>query len=334
MASSPDSLLRLVRQAQSPAKKAASIVGSDDWAYKRRLRSGTIICDLETRKPLDLLPDRSVQTVCTWLEQHREVAIMSRDRWSEYATAAQKGAPQALQVADRWHLLHNLVEHLTHLLARQHSHVRQQSAIGLQDKPQAVSAPVAQRQDQYRQIPALHQLGLAPGQIARRVGLSERTVSRWLAKLAAPHGRHAAGSASVIDPYQASVLKRWQEGCRKGSHLCQELKAQGSRGSQRAVYRSLSFLQETLLPAELAATSTAGQPAAFWAKQAVWWLIRQPEELDEQQRQALTSIRQARPEIEKAYQLAQSFRSMLRQRQGKERLDGWLQEARQSGLPE
>ena len=100
------------------------------------------------------------------------------------------------------------------------------------------------------------------------------------------------------------------------------------------MYRYLSFLQETLLPAEPAPTSTAGQPAAFSAKQAVWWLIRQPEELDEQQRQALTSIRQASPEIEKAYQLAQSFRSMLRQRQGKERLDGWLQEASQSGLRE
>lgn len=334
MPSSPDSLLRLVRQAQPPAKKAATMVGIDDWAYTRRLRYGTIICDLETRKPLDLLPDRSVQTVCTWLEQHPEVEIISRDRWSEYATAAQKGAPQALQVADRWHVLNNLVEHLTHLLARQRSQIRQQTATGLQDKPQAVSAPVAQRQDQYRQIQALHQLGLAPAQIARRVGLSERTVYRWLAKLAAPEGRHQARGASVLDPYQAYVLRRWQEGCRKGSQLCQELKAQGYRGSQRAVYRYLSFLQETLLPAEQAPTNTAAQPEAFSAKQAVWWLIRQPEELDEPQRQALAKICQVSPEIEKAYQLAQSFRSMLRLRQGNERLDGWLQEAFQSGLPE
>src|SRR5438067_339480 len=107
---SPDSLLRLVRQAEQPAEKAAKFIGIDDWAYTRRLRYGTLICDLETRRPLDLLPDRSVQTVCTWLEQHPEVEVISRDRWSEYATAAQKGAPQALQVADRWHLLNNLVE--------------------------------------------------------------------------------------------------------------------------------------------------------------------------------------------------------------------------------
>lgn len=331
---SPDSLLRLVRQAQPPAKQTAKVVGIDDWAYKRRLRYGTLICDLETSKPLDLLPDRSVQTVCTWLEQHPEVEIISRDRWSEYATAAQKGAPQAIQVADRWHLLNNLVEQLTHLLARHRSQAREQLTHVLQDASPAVSAPVAQRQDQYRQIQTLQQRGLAPASIARRVGLSERTVYRWLAQQGAPHGRHQARSASVIDPYKAYVLRRWREGCRKGSQLCQELKAQGYRGSERAVYRYLSFLQETLMPAEQASTSMVAPSEAFSAKQAVWWLIRWPEELDEQQQQALRSLCQVSPEIEKAYQLAQSFRSMLRLRQGAERLDGWLQEASQSGLPE
>ena len=103
--SSPASLLRLVRQVEPPAQPPAKSIGIDAWAYKRRVRSGTLMCDVETRRPLDLLPNRSVQTVCTWLEQHPEVEVISRDRWSEYATAAQKGAPQAVQVADRWHLL-------------------------------------------------------------------------------------------------------------------------------------------------------------------------------------------------------------------------------------
>jgi transposase len=123
MPGSPDSLLRLVRQARPLSKPSAKIIGIDDWAYKRRLRYGTLICDLETRRPLELLPDRSVQTVCTWLERHPEVEVISRDRWSEYATAAQKGAPQAIQVADRWYLLQKLVEALTHLLARNRSQV-------------------------------------------------------------------------------------------------------------------------------------------------------------------------------------------------------------------
>lgn len=331
--SSLDTLLRLVRQVEEPSRPVVKKVGIDDWAYKRGLRYGTLICDLETRRPVDLLPDRSVQTLVGWFQQHPEVELVSRDRWSEYATAAQKGAPQAVQVADRWHLLNNLVEQLTHLLARHRSQVRQRAANSLSEAPQAVSAPAAQKQDRYRQIQALHQLGLAPAHIALRVGLSERTVYRWQARQAAPYGRHQVRSTSVIDPYKAYVFKRWQEGCRKGSQLCQELKARGYRGSERAVYRYLNFLQETHVLAEQTGR-TVPQQEAFSAKQAVWLLIWQPEELDEQQQQALEGLRRVSPEIEKAYQLAQSFRSMLRQRQGNEQLDAWLQEARQSGLPE
>lgn len=347
--SSPDSLLRLVRQAEPPAKPSAKIIGIDDWAYKRHLRYGTLICDLETGSPVDLLPDRSVQTVCTWLEQHPEVEVISRDRWSEYATAAQKGAPQAIQVADRWHLLSNLVEALTHLLARHRSRVsrlaaeaedgpvlaeeRRGATIAASHSP-AITASLAGRQEQYAHMQALHQHGLQPAQIALRVGLSERTVYRWLARGGAPHRRHHSRGRSVIDPYKAYVLKRWQEGARKGSQLCQELKALGYRGSERAVYRYLSFLQATLLPAAQTTTSVAAVPEPFSAKQAVWLLIRQPEELDEHQQQELVRICQASPQIAKAYQLAQSFRGMLRQRQGEERLDGWLQEASSSDLPE
>jgi transposase len=346
---SPDSLLRLVQQAEAPAEPSAKIIGIDDWAYKRRLHYGTLICDLETRRPLDLLPDRSVQTVCTWLGQHPEVEVISRDRWSEYATAAQKGAPQAVQVADRWHLLNNLVQAVTQLLARNRRCVRQTIAKAddwqaLTEEgatptveashPQAVSASLTGRQDQYAHIQTLYQRGLSPAQIASHVGLSERTVYRWLARGTAPHRRHHSRGRSVIDPYKAYVLKRWQEGCRKGSQLCQELKTQGYRGSERAVYRYLTFLQERLLPAEQPATGRVAPLEPFSAKQAVWLLIRQPEELDEQQQQELTSLCQTSPEIERAYHLAQSFRSMLRQRQGKERLDGWLQEASSSNLPE
>jgi transposase len=198
MAVSPDSLLRLIRQAPLPSRAPATAIGLDDWAYKRRLRYGTLICDLDTGQPIELLADRSVQTVSTWLQAHPEVQLISRDRWSEYATAAQKGAPQAVQVADRFHLLANLVESLTSLLARCRAEIRQAAASDTSDlttgspKPnQAVPSPLqAQRRDQFAQVQALHQLGLTPGQIAARVGLGERTVYRWLARPQAPDWHH------------------------------------------------------------------------------------------------------------------------------------------------
>lgn len=105
---SRDTILRLVRQSHPSAQSAPHIIGLDDWARKRRLRYGTLICDLELGLPIDLLPDRSVKTVSAWLLKHPSIKVVSRDGSSEYASAIQKGAPQAVQVSDRWHLVKNL----------------------------------------------------------------------------------------------------------------------------------------------------------------------------------------------------------------------------------
>lgn len=334
---SPDSLLRLIRQQAVPARPRATHIGLDDWAYKRSLRYGTLICDLDTGEVLDLLPDRSVQTVFTWLQAHPEVELISRDRWSEYATAAQKAAPQATQVADRWHLLSNLVESLTALLARCRPEIRRTSAaLGTKPTPkpsgtnQLMAASLqAQRHDQFAQVHALSQQGLTPVQIAARVGLGERTVYRWLARQQVPDWHHRFRSASVLDPYKAYVLKRWQEGCRKGVQLLHELQAQGYRGSTRAIYRYLAFLDASL---EVTAQATPTQEP-FSAKRAVWLLIRRTGDLDAADQEQLAFLRHASDQVERAYQLAQSFTHMLRDRQG-QLLEDWLQEAASSDLPE
>src|SRR6266566_565529 len=107
---SPDTILRLVKGAELLTASAPRVVGLDDWSWKRRLRYGTLICDLESHQPIDVLSDRSVETVSAWFEKHPSVEVVSRDRSSEYAAAIKKGAPQATQVADRWHLGKNLAE--------------------------------------------------------------------------------------------------------------------------------------------------------------------------------------------------------------------------------
>jgi len=105
---SRDTILRLVRRHQLPDPPTSRIVGIDDWAWKRRQRYGSLICDLERRQPIDLLADRSVETVSAWFQAHPHVEIVSRDGSSEYASAIRKGAPHARQVSDRWHLVKNL----------------------------------------------------------------------------------------------------------------------------------------------------------------------------------------------------------------------------------
>jgi transposase len=192
MPGSPDTLLRLVKRAELPVPSSPRVVGLDDWSWKRRLRYGTLICDLERSISIDVLPDREVKTVSAWLEKHPSVEIVSRDRSSEYAAAIRKGAPQALQVADRWHIGKNLAESVTTLLARCRAEIR--CALRVQAEPSQEQEELevvreerrpprsrsvelaregrrAQKLDRYAQVVELHHQGLRAADIASRVGI-------------------------------------------------------------------------------------------------------------------------------------------------------------------
>jgi transposase len=123
MSTSPDTLLRRVRRAPCSQPTAVRVLGVDDWAWRKGQRYGTILCDLERRRPVDLLPERSSDSFASWLKAHPGVEIISRDRGDEYIKGANQGAPKAVQVADRWHLLLNLREALMRAVDRHHGHV-------------------------------------------------------------------------------------------------------------------------------------------------------------------------------------------------------------------
>ncbi len=107
---SRDTLLRTVRRHARSYEAPLRVVGVDDWAWKRGLRYGTLICDLERRRVVDLLPDRDAGTVAAWLDAHPGISIIGRDRGGGYGQAAREGAPDATQVADRWHLMEKASE--------------------------------------------------------------------------------------------------------------------------------------------------------------------------------------------------------------------------------
>lgn len=118
---SPDTLLRLISDAEARTTPTPRVLGIDDWAWRKRQRYGTILVDLERHCVVDILPDRSADTVAAWLQAHPGVEIISRDRGGIYADGARRGAPDAIQVADRFHLLRNLRETLERLLIRRHA---------------------------------------------------------------------------------------------------------------------------------------------------------------------------------------------------------------------
>ena len=113
---SPDTLLRLIRKAAEPGMTTPRVLGVDDWSKRKGRSYGTILVDLEMHRPVDLLPDRSAESFANWLKERPGVEIISRDRGVEYISGANEGAPAAIQVADRWHLLSNLRDTLKQLI--------------------------------------------------------------------------------------------------------------------------------------------------------------------------------------------------------------------------
>jgi transposase len=337
---SPATMLRRIKAASAPASERVTKVGIDDFAFRRGLKYGSILVDLETHQIIDLLPNRTVATATTWFKAHPDIKIVSRDRSTDYALAATLGAPQALQVADRWHLVRNLADALQVLLARHRPEIRLSrgeaeanmietlsavwSPFPQRSKEPARLARQVQRQDRYEHMLSFHQQGMETKEIAKQVGVSERTIRRWLMVEDFPKTRRRK-KRSRFDAYAPYVLKRWQEGCHDAGQIWQELRSLGYQNSLRMVYSFLAPLRKGFYTAE--------QTSKISSKRAVWLLIRDPKDLNDTEQEQLSLLCQVNDTINMAYRLAQDFLRLVRKRQGGG-LDAWLECASASHIPE
>jgi transposase len=352
IAITPSTLLRHLMQLPPLMARVVRVLGVDDWSWKKGRRYGTILVDLERRKIIDLLPDRSRETFAQWLREHPKVDIISRDRGTDYAAAAREAAPQARQIADRFHLVRNLADVLEQVLARCRAEIRQgqqellpELAASLlrplphpktwkQQPPQQVErkyqAHRSEREDRFQQIMALRSQGLFFAEIAKRVGMGERSIRQWV-KQGRPPLHRRPSRRSIFDPYAAYVLERWQAGVHDGQQLFEEIQAQGFKGTARLVRRFLQTLREQRRPlTDLAPTLPSER---FSARKAVWLFIREQTTLTKQEQEELTFIRQASPTAERAYGLVQDFLTMVRKREG-ERLESWIEAIQESAISE
>lgn len=275
---------------------------------RRGHRYGTIIVDLERHQPLVLLPDRQADTLVSWLLLHPSITVVSRDRAGAYAEAARRGAPQATQVADRWHLLKNLTDGLEQFFLNKR-HVLKTAVLApavpaagtgpgpsppvLRAAPSAAEVVADQRHArylaQYQRIQALAAQQIAIATIAQHVEVSRGTVYRYL-RLAEPPRRKQPGrrGSYLLAPYEAYLRTRWQEGCRNAKQLGREIQAQGYRYASTTVERFIGPWRHTLGTARSfrkAAPTAAGDkrvparpPRPYTARQAALLLTARPDQ--------------------------------------------------------
>jgi transposase len=364
---SPDTLLRLIRGAPEADLPTPTVLGVD-WAIHKGLTYGTILVDLERHRPVDLLPDRSSESLAAWLKAHPGIQVIARDRGGAYAEGARDGAPDAVQVADRWHLVDNLADVLETFLRSKGACLKAAAAArseranrkakkdgpasppadavyqGKRRHPQperwrdraeaAAAAGVARRREKYDQVRALHATGASVAQIARTVGASRMTVYKYLREGPPQRKRHSVhGRQRVLAPYEPYLLKRWEDGCRMATVLWREIRAQGFASSLTNVQRFVNELRRDGPPPEgrprTALTKAHGPPPRLVAA----LVLRRPERRTDEQCAYLKQLRTEDPAIATAVDVAEDFLVMVRRREG-ERLPAWLGTAEASGIDE
>ena len=208
---SGDTLLAHIRAAVIQASPAPRVLSVDDFAVRRGRTYGSILVDLESHRVVDLLPDRSGRTFAAWLTTHPGAEIISRDRGGEYAEAARRAAPAAIQVADRFHLLRNLRDVVLRIFKRHAKRIAQvvlpiaepQSLIRLRpDRAASRERTRREMEDRFNAIQQLAAQGMNRSAIARALGLHRHTVQKYFTLAAAPERRHTTRKTSALTPYE------------------------------------------------------------------------------------------------------------------------------------
>lgn len=246
-----------MRATPLPAPMPVQVLGVDDGSQHKGHTYGTILVDLERHIPIDLLPDRTAATLAAWLAAHPEIETLSRDRGGASADGARHGAPQARQIADRWHLLASLSSAAEEVLGRQRSALVHAARAATADDsaPSPCVAPLptptstdpsaapqrAHRLTVYDAVRALHAEGATLTSIAAQMHLDRTTVRRYMrGGLPVRPTPLAPTCPSALHPYVAYLQGRWDAGCHRADRLYADLCAQGYRGSARTLRRFLA----------------------------------------------------------------------------------------------
>ena len=329
---SRDTLIRMLGALPEPPAGLTRVLGVDDFALRRGRTYATVLVDMEAGIPVDVLADREAATLQAWLREHPGVQVICRDRGTAYAEAARDGAPDADQVADRWHLWHNLCEHTRRAVARHQDCLPGSAAAcpGQEPGTPGTGEPGHERPPpepgpglpadletiitgRHQAVHKLRAAGQTQAQAAAALGLSLQLTGRyWRARSAG--ALLAVRGSSALDPYKPYLRARWDQGFTKIAALQRETAALGYRGGYTTIYAWLSLLK-------LAAPPRPPAPPA--ARQVTGWILTDPARLDPADAAALEAIRARCPELAALAGHVTGFATILTGRHG-DRLDSWM----------
>ena len=280
-----------------------------------------------------MLPERSAESFRAWLDAHPGVEIICRDRAGCYAEGAAQGAPLATQVADRWHLWHNLAEAVERAVAG-HRSCLQDPPPDPESAPPAAQGPAspetglaARTRARHAQIHAALARGLTITEVSRTLRLDPKTAGRYATAATADEliGGARLTRPGLLGPHQAYLRQRWDDGIRSTERLHAELRDRGYRGSLRTLRRLTAQLRrDTAVPAP---------PPAPAARKVASWILTPPGDLAEDNRAALAQITARCQELKATVALVRDFADMLCHRRG-ERLEAWASRAEASPVSE
>lgn len=322
-------LLRLIDALPVPPVGTVAVLGVDDFALRRGHVYGTVLINIESSRPVDVLSDRTAESLAAWLSEHPGTQIVCRDRATAYAEAVRTAAPEAIQVADRFHLWQNLAQAVEKCVVAHRGCLAE--PVAEQAEQPTVTPPVqavdtgplttGKRAENTRQRhAAVHELydkGVGITAVSRLLGMDHKTVLRYARaataeELLAPPRSHYG----PLRRYQAYLNQRWNEGCTDSSRLFTEIQAMGYRGSSRTVRRWLEPLRASPAPAPTITEAPS-------IRQVTGWLTRHPDNVNDDEKRQLTRILDRCPELAAVAERVRDFGTMMTTLDG-HRLGEWI----------
>jgi len=351
LTTSADTLVRQIRRTPLAQRPTPRVLSVDDWSRRRGQTYGTLLVDLEAHRPVEVLPDRSAATFARWLEQHPGVEVVCRDRGGSYADGARQGAPHAVQVADRWHVVKNLMDALERGASREQRTLRAAahavavavasassrqptgplSAMGpdvalsrrVSRQEHQRSERHAHRRARYEAVQHLQTKGVPLTQIAQELALDRSTVRRYAHATSCPERAERRGQPSALAPFRAYLQERWEAGEHNAQHLLAKLRSRGYTGSSTILYTLLAPWRSRPYERRGGQARRTTRVHRLSPRQTAWLLVKPSTEQSAEEQRFVQDVLERSALLAYAQQLVTTFFTVVHTRR-RAVLEEWL----------